>query len=83
MTNTNITKSLKITTAGKGWYRIWRGSDLVAAVPSKRMLNQVLDAMRAEEDLAIARAKIALLEGTLDLELRCSNPLLSLMRMAR
>jgi hypothetical protein len=72
--------TLKITDAGKGWYRIWRGRDLLAACPSSRALNRVLTALQAEEDLEIARSKIALLEQSLETELRCPKPFLALLR---
>jgi hypothetical protein len=64
MENTSI--SLRITDAGKGWYRVWNGSDLIAACPSRGQAEEVVSSFLAREELNLALMKIALLEKTLD-----------------
>lgn len=76
----NNNACVKVIGAGRGWYRIWRGRDLVAACPNEKMASRILAALRAEEDLEIAQAKIQLLEETLERELRVTPRFLGLVR---
>ena len=64
------TPALQIVPAGKGWHRIWRDGELIAACPSQRMANLVANALLAEQSLEIAEGKIALLEQTLQMRLK-------------
>lgn len=77
----DIATNLHVTDAGKGWRRIWRGNDLIAACPSQGQADEVVRAFDAQEELEIARQKIALLERTLDQQL-CGRVFLGL-RVAR
>jgi hypothetical protein len=58
--------NLRITDSGKGWYRVWNGSDLIAACPSRGQAEEVVSSFLAREELNLALCKIALLEKTLD-----------------
>lgn len=61
--------NLFVTDAGRGWWRVWNGNDLLAACPSRRAADDVVQAFCAHEQLSVARTKIALLEKTLDQQL--------------
>jgi hypothetical protein len=58
--------NLRITDAGRGWYRVWSGSQLIAACPSRRQAEEVVDSILSRDELVDALLKIALLEKTLE-----------------
>ena len=65
MTNADI----KITDAGRGWVRVWVGSELIAACPSRGTAEDVVSAILARDSLAVAENKITLLESALESQL--------------
>lgn len=60
---------LHITDAGRGWFRVWNGPELVAACPSRGAAEEVVRAFEARGELQTAATRIALLEKTLDQQL--------------
>ena len=65
----NTSTALHITDAGRGWWRVWNGSDLVAACPSRGAAEDVVASFLARDALEVANLKITLLEKTLDQQL--------------
>jgi hypothetical protein len=61
--------SLRMTDAGRGWVRVWNGTDLVAACPSRKAAEEVVSGILAQDALEVANLKIILLEKTLDQQL--------------
>lgn len=66
-------RGLRTTDAGKGWVRVWDGSELIAACPSRGQAENVVTAYQAQVELEEAKRKIVLLEQELEHQLRKTN----------
>jgi demethoxyubiquinone hydroxylase (CLK1/Coq7/Cat5 family) len=56
---------IRVRPAGRGWYHIYRGGELVAACPTRGTTDFVLSCLMAKAALLMAQTRIALLEQTL------------------